>query len=50
MEPHGDPKGKSTAPRFWVTIHRLVGLLYVLIYYVLIYVVMMVEMVPKLLG
>jgi len=38
-----DPNGKSTAPRFWTAIHRLLGLLFVLIY-----VVMMVEMVPRL--
>ena len=43
MEPPGDPQGKSTAPRSWVNVHRLVGLLYVLIY-----VIMMSEMIPRL--
>ena len=43
MEPPGDPNGKSTAPRFWVNIHRIIGLAYVVIY-----VVMMFEMVPRL--
>jgi hypothetical protein len=38
-----DPNGKSTAPRFWVQVHRVVGLAYVLIY-----VVMMWYMVPRL--
>jgi len=43
MDPPGDPEGKSTAPRAWITVHRIVGLLYVLIY-----IVMMVEMIPRL--
>jgi len=38
-----DPNGKSTAPRSWTLIHRILGLLFVLIY-----LVMMVEMVPRL--
>ena len=38
-----DPNGRSTAPRFWTQMHRLLGGLYVLIY-----VVLMVEMIPRL--
>jgi hypothetical protein len=38
-----DPNGKSTAPRFWTNVHRLSGLLYVIIY-----VVLMIEMIPRL--
>jgi len=38
-----DPNGKSTAPRVWTNVHRLLGLLFVLIY-----VVMMVQMTPRL--
>ncbi len=38
-----DPNGKSTAPRSWTNVHRLLGLLFVLIY-----VVMMVQMTPRL--
>ena len=30
-----DPNGKSTAPKFWVNVHRLSGLIYVIIYIVL---------------
>lgn len=43
MEPPGDPKGRSTAPRGWVALHRLTGLAYLVIY-----VVMMAEMLPRL--
>ncbi len=43
MDPPGDPKGKSLAPRSWTNVHRIVGLLYVLIY-----VVLMTQMVPRL--
>ena len=43
-DPDGpDPNGKSTAPPFWTAVHRILGLLFVLIY-----VVMMIEMVPRL--
>ncbi len=38
-----DPNGKSTAPRLWTRIHRVMGLAYVVIY-----VVLMWEMVPRL--
>ena len=38
-----DPNGKSTAPRFWTSVHRMTGLAFVVIY-----VVLMVEMVPRL--
>jgi cytochrome c5 len=38
-----DPNGKSTAPRLWTSIHRVIGLAFVLIY-----VLLMVEMVPRL--
>ena len=38
-----DPNGKSTAPRFWTQVHRLLGLIFVIIY-----VVLMVEMIPRL--
>jgi len=38
-----DPNGKSSAPRSWTNVHRLVGVLFVLIY-----LVMMWQMVPRL--
>ncbi len=38
-----DPNGKSSAPRLWTNVHRLVGALFVLIY-----LVMMWQMVPRL--
>jgi cytochrome c5 len=38
-----DPNGLSTAPKFWTSTHRFLGLAYVLIY-----VVLMIEMVPRL--
>lgn len=38
-----DPHGKSTAPRLWTQVHRVLGFVYVVIY-----VVLMVEMVPRL--
>lgn len=38
-----DPNGKSTAPRSWTNVHRLLGAAFVVIY-----VVLMVEMVPRL--
>jgi mono/diheme cytochrome c family protein len=38
-----DPNGKSTAPRLWTNVHRLLGLLFVLIY-----VAMMIQMTPRL--
>ena len=38
-----DPNGKSTAPRSWTNVHRLLGLLFVLIY-----IYMMWFMVPRL--
>ena len=38
-----DPNGRSTAPRAWTTIHRVLGLVFVAIY-----LVMMAEMVPRL--
>lgn len=38
-----DPNGKSTCPKGWTRVHRLLGLMYVVIY-----VVLMVEMVPRL--
>ncbi len=38
-----DPNGKSTAPRRWVQVHRVVGLAFVVIY-----VIMMIDMVPRL--
>jgi mono/diheme cytochrome c family protein len=38
-----DPNGKSTAPRAWTNVHRVLGLLFVVIY-----VVMMVQMTPRL--
>ena len=38
-----DPNGKSSAPRSWTHVHRILGALFVLIY-----IVMMVQMVPRL--
>ena len=38
-----DPNGKSTAPRVWTHVHRVMGLLFVVIY-----VVLMTEMIPRL--
>ena len=38
-----DPNGKSTAPPFWTSVHRILGLLFVIIY-----IIMMVKMVPRL--
>ena len=38
-----DPNGKSTAPKLWTSVHRLLGLMYVVIY-----VILMIEMVPRL--
>ncbi|NUN13094.1 MAG: hypothetical protein HUU55_05605 [Myxococcales bacterium] len=38
-----DPNGKSTAPRSWTQVHRLIGAAYVLIY-----LIMMWEMIPRL--
>lgn len=43
-DPSGkDPNGLSTAPKNWVLVHRLLGILFVLIY-----IIMMSEMVPRL--
>ncbi len=38
-----DPNGKSTAPKLWVTTHRIAGFLFLAIY-----VVLMTEMIPRL--
>jgi len=38
-----DPNGKSTAPRSWTNVHRVIGLAFLVIY-----VVMMIQMVPRL--
>lgn len=38
-----DPHGKSSAPKLWTMMHRIVGILYAVIY-----VVLMIEMVPRL--
>jgi len=38
-----DPHGKSAAPRSWTNIHRVIGVLYSMIY-----VILMIEMVPRL--